>query len=82
MTSVLHTAFTIQQTVQKAVCFVKLWCGWMRVKHLWVGITSDSHYQEDTKIFDNQQAFAAETLVDRTGIPFTCMLDKGWEHRQ
>ena len=59
----------------KAGVFMQL-CGWMGVEHLWVGATSDSHYQENTKIFKNQQAFAANDLVDGKEIPFTCMLDK------
>ena len=27
-------------------------CGWMGVEHLWCGATSDTHYQEHTKIFE------------------------------
>ena len=29
-------------------------CGWNGVEHLWVGATSDSHYQEHTEIFEKK----------------------------
>ena len=35
----------------KGGVFLQL-CGWMGVEHLWCGATSDTHYQEHTKIFE------------------------------
>ena len=61
----------------KGGVFMQL-CGWMRVEHLWVGATSDSHYQEHTKIFEKQHQFAMNDLVDGLYIAFTNMLDKGY----
>ena len=34
----------------KGSVFLQL-CGWLGVEHLWLGATSDSHYQEHTNIF-------------------------------
>ncbi len=53
-------------------------CGWMGVEHLWVGATSDSHYQENTDIFKRQEKFARQDLVDNQMKPFTNMLDRGY----
>ena len=53
-------------------------CGWMGVETLWVGATSDSYYQEQTKIFEDQETFAATDLVDNKVIPFSNILDKGY----
>jgi hypothetical protein len=33
--------------------------GWMGVEELWVGATSDTHYQGETEIFKRQEQFAA-----------------------
>ena len=61
----------------KGGVFLQL-CGWMGVESLWVGATSDSHYQEKTKIFERQDDFAKKDLVDGKVVPFTNMLDKGY----
>ena len=55
-------------------------CGWIGVEELWVGATSDSHYQEHTKIFEQQQIFAEQDLVgeDKRYVPFSNILDKGY----
>ena len=45
---------------------------------MWVGATSDSHYQEKSNIFEKQHEFAASDLVDGAHIPFTNILDKGY----
>ena len=36
--------------VGKGGVFLQL-CGWIGVEHLWVGATSDTHYQENSGIF-------------------------------
>ena len=61
----------------KGGVFLQL-CGWLGVEHLWVGATSDSHYQEHTNIFGKQQEFANEDLVNGQYIPFTNIFDKGY----
>ena len=61
----------------KAGVFLQL-CGWMGAEHLWAGATSDSHYQEHTKIFEKQEKFAKEDTVDGKYIAFTNILDKGY----
>ncbi len=61
----------------KGGVFLQL-CGWIGVAPLWVGATSDSHYQEKTNIFRIQQAFAEQDKVDGEVIPFTNILDKGY----
>ena len=61
----------------KGGVFLQL-CGWTGVESLWVGATSDSHYQEHTNIFGKQQAFAEQDKVDGKIIPFTNIFDKGY----
>ena len=41
----------------KGGVFLQL-CGWLGVEELWVGATSDTHYQENTKIFERQDRFS------------------------
>ena len=53
-------------------------CGWLGVSDLWVGATSDSHYQEQSGIFELQEAFAALDLVDGEILPFSIIFDKGY----
>ena len=53
--------------------------GWMGVEELWVGATSDTHYQQETGIFQNQELFAKEfDLVDGKVLPFCNIVDKGY----
>ena len=61
----------------KGGVFLQL-CGWLGVEHLWVGATSDTHYQEHTHIFERQEQFAQNDLVEGEIIPFTAVLDKGY----
>ena len=61
----------------KGGVFLQL-CGWIGVEHLWVGTTSDSFYQEKTKIFEKQDAFAKSDLVHGKLVPFSNILDKGY----
>ena len=61
----------------KGGVFIQL-CGWMGVENLWVGATSDSHYQEKTNIFQRQNEFAKQDKVDGKHISFTNILDKGY----
>ena len=61
----------------KGGVFLQL-CGWTGVEHLWVGATSDTHYQEHTQIFEKQRDFAAKDLVNGKVIPFTNMVNKGY----
>ena len=53
-------------------------CGWLGVADLWVGATSDSHYQEHSGIFERQEAFAAADLVNDVILPFSIIFDKGY----
>ena len=51
----------------------------MGVQELWVGATSDSHYQQETSIFKDQDEFASVfDLVDGKIIPFCNIVDKGY----
>ena len=61
----------------KGGVFIQL-CGWIGVENLWCGATSDSHYQEHTKIFERQNDFAKKDLVDGQVKPFWNVLDKGY----
>ena len=61
----------------KGGVFLQL-CGWTGVENLWVGATSDSHYQEHTNIFEKQNRFAKNDLVYGQLIPFTNIFDKGY----
>ena len=61
----------------KGGVFLQLCC-WTGVEHLWVGATSDLHYQEHTKIFEKQHTFASNDLVDGIFIAFTNIFDKGY----
>ena len=61
----------------KGGVFLQL-CGYTGVEHLWVGATSDSHYQEHTEIFEKQHTFAMNDLVDAVHIAFTNIFDKGY----
>ena len=46
---------------------------------MWVGATSDSHYQEHTNIFGKQDEFAKNDVLDGGNIlPFTNIFDKGY----
>ena len=62
-------------------------CGWLGVENLWVGATSDSHYQEHSGIFKDQEQFAISDRVDGEVLPFMNIFDKGyhvnlmaWQH--
>ena len=61
----------------KGGVFLQL-CGWTGVDHLWVGATSDSHYQEHTHIFEKQHSFAKNDLNNGKYIAFTNIFDKGY----
>ena len=61
----------------KGGVFLQL-CGWLGVEQLWVGATSDSHYQIHNKIFEKQKAFAAEDLHNGEIYPFKNNFDKGY----
>ena len=61
----------------KGGVFLQL-CGWTGVEHLWVGATSDSHYQEHTHIFEKQHSFAKNDLNNGKYIAFTNIFDKGY----
>ena len=61
----------------KGGVFLQL-CGWLGVEKLWVGATSDSHYQIHNKIFEKQRDFAAKDLYKGKHIPFTNVFDKGY----
>ena len=56
-------------------------CGWIRVMNLWVGATSDTHYQENTGIFKEQDDFSQSDIVEGHHIPFTNIFDKGYRSR-
>ena len=50
---------------------------------MWVGATSNSHYQEQAKIFKRQEEFALSDLVvgedgEKVVLPFTNIFDKGY----
>ena len=53
-------------------------CGWLRKANLWVGATSDSFYQKETKLFHQQKLFAEQDLVRGKYVPFTNIFDKGY----
>ena len=61
----------------KGGVFMQL-CGWLGVADLWVGATSDSHYQEHSGIFERQEAFAASDLVNSEISPFSIIFNKGY----
>jgi hypothetical protein len=66
----------------KGGVFLQL-CGWLGVEELWVGATSDSHYQEHAEIFKRQENFASKDLVvgedGEEGVePFCNIFDKGY----
>ena len=61
----------------KGGVFLQL-CGWLGVADLWVGATSDSHYQEHSGIFERQEAFAVADLVNGVNLPFSIIFDKGY----
>ena len=61
----------------KGGVFLQL-CGWLGVEQLWVGATSDSHYQIHNKIFEKQRAFAEKDLYKGEINPFKNMFDKGY----
>ena len=52
--------------------------GWMGDAELWVGATSNSHYQRHNKIFEHQKEFAKGNLVDDKILPFLNVFDKGY----
>lgn len=54
-------------------------CGQLGVEHLWVGATSDLHYQEYSGIFKEQEQFAMCDLVDGVLLPFMRIFDKGYQ---
>ena len=58
--------------VGKGGIFLHL-CGWLGVEHLWVGATSDKHYQENSGIFQKQEKYAKHDLVDEHIISFQNM---------
>ena len=50
------------------------------MNELWIGATSNLHYQEHTKIFEQQQKFSEQDLVGENKdryIPFSNILDQG-----
>lgn len=53
-------------------------CGWMGVANLWNGAISDSMYQKVTKIWEQQKKFSENDVIDKSVIPFTTILDKGY----
>ena len=58
-------------------------CGWLGVEGLWVGATSNLHYQEHAKIFKRQEQFALKDLVvgkdgEEEVEPFCNVFDKGY----
>ena len=57
----------------KGGVFLQL-CGWIGVASLWVGTTSDLHYQENNGIFKRQEAFTANDLINGVIIPFLNIL--------
>ena len=51
----------------------------MGVEELWVGATSDTHYQGETEIFKRQEQFAAVfDRVDGKLLSFVNIVDKGY----
>ena len=54
-------------------------CGWLGTEELWTGAVSDSKYQEKTGIFKLQREFSANNFVNRENLPFTNVLDKGYQ---
>ena len=56
-------------------------CGWIRVMNLWVGATSDTHYQENSNIFGEQNNFSSNDLIAGNHLPFTNIFDKGYRSR-
>eukprot|EP00957_Ditylum_brightwellii_P043245 3277386-Ditylum_brightwellii.AAC.1 len=50
----------------------------MGVEELWHGATSDSHYQENTGIFERQHEFCNNDLIRGEYSPFLNGLDKGY----
>jgi hypothetical protein len=56
--------------------------GWLGVEEeLWTGATSDTHYQEQTGIFQRQDMFSRNDTVESKHIPFTNIFDKGYRSR-
>ena len=53
-------------------------CGWIDVEHLQAGDISDSHYQEHSGIFKEQELFAICDLVDVKVLHFLSIFDKGY----
>ena len=72
----LHTQCIMSVTVPRG-CILAT-CGWMVVDHLWVGGTSDSHYQEHAKIFEKQEDFTKYDTADGKYVAFTNVLDEGY----
>ena len=61
----------------KGGVFLQL-CGWLGVEQLWVGATSDSHYQKENKIFEKQKEFAEKDLYKGKIYPHHNVFDKGY----
>ena len=74
-----HTTYSAYygDNVCKGGVFLQL-RGWLGVEYLWVGATSDSHYQEHIGIFKEQEQFAMCDLVDGVLLPFMSIFDKGY----
>ena len=45
---------------------------------MWVGATSDTHYQENSSIFEAQRMFAEGDIVYGNIVPFHNIFDKGY----
>ena len=46
--------------------------------NLWVGATSDTHYQENIGILKDQDDFSRSDTVEGHRLPFTNIFDKGY----
>ena len=58
--------------------FLEQLCGWLCTANLWVGATSNSFYQKETKLFHKQKLFAEQDLLQGKYVPFTNIFDKGY----
>ena len=53
-------------------------CGWILVTNLWTSGISDSQYQEDSRIFNEQDKFCEKDLVNGEKVPCSNVMDKGY----
>ena len=63
--------------VLKGGIFLML-CGWMGAHNLWTGAVSDTRYNGEGEILNEQKEFAESDLVNNQVLPFTNMTDKGY----